>query len=464
MKYGTSGFRDKAENIINISYKIGQAVSYLAITKNVSYGIMITASHNYHEDNGVKIVNIYGCMINKKEEQFIEDYVNDSIELHPFYEIMTPQNIYIGYDTRFSFYKIKKEIINGIKSNSTLINIIDYGKVTTPQHHYLVSRQSYNINDYIDKFNKLKEFNLDFSNITIDCANGIGFYLLSKLQLIHNLDYKLINTCVNKYTLLNHNCGTDYIISNNKLPSHNISDSFGCSLDGDADRFIFYYYDQKLNILDGDYIAILYIKMLTKILSKYKNKYTFGYIYTPYTNKAVLEFIRNINLNIEIKCTATGVKNLHHEALKYDISVYFESNGHGTLLINNEELNNEDEIQRINILNNKVVGDGISGIFCVLYFLKQLNISYKDWFHLVIKNNNLLYKKEVNDKSIFKTNEVGDRLIEPIEIQNQLDEIMKKYDCYCFIRPSGTENILRIYVEGSDNLNDIRKEIDNYLE
>ena len=89
---------------------------------------------------------------------------------------------------------------------------------------------------------------------------------------------------------------------------------------------------------------------------------------------------------------------------------------------NNEELNNEDEIQRINILNNKVVGDGISGIFCVLYFLKQLNISYKDWFHLVIKNNNLLYKKEVNDKSIFKTNEVGDRLIEPIEIQNQFKD------------------------------------------
>ncbi len=460
MKYGTSGFRDNAENIINISYKIGQAISYLIITKNISYGIMITASHNNYIDNGVKIVDLHGCMIKKEDEQFIENYVNGLIYINKFHDMMSPQTIYIGYDTRFSFYKIKTNIINGIKSKFKSINIVDYGKVTTPQHHYLVSIESHDVDDYINKFNKLREFNLDFSNITIDCANGIGYYPLSKLQKLHKLDYTLINTDVNKYTLLNHNCGTDFIISNNKLPSYNISDSFGCSLDGDADRFIFYYYDHKLNILDGDYIAILYIKMLTKILSKYKNKYTFGYICTPYTNKAVLELIKTINLNIDIKCAATGVKNLHHEALKYDISVYFESNGHGTILINNEELNNDDEIQKINILNNKVVGDGISGIFCVLYFLKQLNMSYEDWFHLVTKNNNLLYKKEVDDKSIFKTNEVGDRLIEPIEIQNQLDEIMKKYDCYCFIRPSGTENILRIYVEGGNNLYDIRKEID----
>lgn len=33
-------------------------------------------------------------------------------------------------------------------------------------------------------------------------------------------------------------------------------------------------------------------------------------------------------------CTAkTGVKHLHHEAVKYDIGVYFEANGHGTVLL-----------------------------------------------------------------------------------------------------------------------------------
>jgi phosphoacetylglucosamine mutase len=464
MKYGTSGFRDKSKEIINISYKIGQAMCNLVLSNNKNYGIMITASHNYYEDNGVKIIENTGNMISKRDENFIEDYVNNLFELDKIIDVMTPKYIYIGYDTRSSCNNIKLNIIKGIKSVCNNINIIDFGKVTTPQHHYLVSVNSHNPNDYISKFNKLINFNLNFSNITIDCANGIGYYPLCQLKSIHNLEYKLINTDVHNHQLLNHNSGTDYVISSNNLPSLNIVDSFGCSLDGDADRFIFYYYDMKLNILDGDYIAMLYILMLTKILNKNPNKYTFGFIHTPYTNKAVIEWVKKINDNIQIECTATGVKNLHHAALKYDISVYFESNGHGTLLINNLDLNQDDDIYKINILNNKVVGDGISGIFCVLNFLKELNMSYKDWFNLLVKNNNLLYKKEVKDKSIFKTNDVGDRLLEPVNIQNMLDDIMKKYDCYCFIRPSGTEDIIRIYIEGKTNLFDIRKEIDDYLE
>ena len=57
MKYGTSGFRDEAEKIIDISNKIGLIICYLSLQNNLNYGIMITASHNEYLDNGVKIVN-----------------------------------------------------------------------------------------------------------------------------------------------------------------------------------------------------------------------------------------------------------------------------------------------------------------------------------------------------------------------------------------------------------------------
>ena len=43
--------------------------------------------------------------------------------------------------------------------------------------------------------------------------------------------------------------------------------------------------------------------------------------------------------NIKTISVPTGVKNLHHEALKFDIGIYFESNGHGTILINNNQTN-----------------------------------------------------------------------------------------------------------------------------
>lgn len=464
MKYGTAGFRDNAEKIIDISFKIGRIISYLAISKNHNFGIMITASHNEYQDNGLKIVNLDGQMINKNYESIIENYINDKEEIGDYNEILSPKKIMIGCDSRQSCDRIKSEIIRGVHSISKNIGVIDYGKVTTPQHHYLVSINSNDHNDYIEKFKEFKVLNINTSNVMIDCANGIGYWPLFNLKYIYNLNYEIINIDVNKYPLLNNDCGSDYVISNNQTPNYFKNNYLGCSLDGDADRFIFYYVDNKLNLLDGDYISLLYLLFIkNKIINKYKNKFSIGYVHTPYTNKAVIEWVKKLDNNINIICTATGVKNLHHEALKYDISVYFESNGHGTILINNKELNNEKNIKKLNIINNSVVGDGISGIFCILYFLKELNLNYKEWFNLIKKNSNILYKKNVPDKSIYNTNNVGDRLIEPKETQKKLDELMKKYNCYTFIRPSGTENVLRIYIESNENLYDVKKEIDDYL-
>ena len=49
--------------------------------------------------------------------------------------------------------------------------------------------------------------------------------------------------------------------------------------------------------------------------------------------------ISQINLKLNLICTATGVKNLHKEAEKGDIGIYFEANGHGTLLFNKNIIN-----------------------------------------------------------------------------------------------------------------------------
>ena len=39
---------------------------------------------------------------------------------------------------------------------------------------------------------------------------------------------------------------------------------------------------------------------------------------------------------VPVACVPTGVKHLHHEALNFDIGVYFEANGHGTVLYSDE--------------------------------------------------------------------------------------------------------------------------------
>ena len=458
MKYGTSGFRDEANKILNISFKIGEFISHLILANNENYGIMITASHNKYDDNGVKIVDKNGNMIKKDYEILLEKYINNQYEILKIKDYFSPKKIFIGHDTRKSYYEIQNEIIRGIRNISSNILIVNLDFVTTPQHHYLVKYNFHNPNEYINKYKCVLNFDFNLDDLVIDCANGVGFLTLSKIKEYWNLDFELVNTKIYQHNFLNHESGSDYVINDMKLPY--LSDKpYGCSIDGDADRFIFYYHDSKLNILDGDYIALLYLLVVNK---KLEGDYSIGYIHTPYTNKAIIKYIKNLNEKINIKCTATGVKNLHHEALNYDISVYFESNGHGTILINNKELLNETFFKNISILNNEVVGDGISGIFCVKYFLSVLNLSFEEWYNLVNKNNFLLYKMEIENKDIFKTNLVGDRLIEPKELQDELDVIMQNNDSFCFVRPSGTENVIRIYIEG-ENIDIIKEKIDKLI-
>lgn len=52
---------------------------------------------------------------------------------------------------------------------------------------------------------------------------------------------------------------------------------------------------------------------------------------TAYANGASTDYIGK-DLGLETACTPTGVKYLHHEAKAFDIGIYFESNGHGTVL------------------------------------------------------------------------------------------------------------------------------------
>jgi len=461
MKYGTSGFRDEAKKIIDISFKIGEILAYLTTSKNENFGIMITASHNKYIDNGVKIVDRKGNMIEKDYEIILEKYVNDEFEILKTKNYFSPKKIFIGHDTRDSYFEIENELVKGIKSVTDNIQIIHLGFVTTPQHHYLVKYDEENPDYYINKYSCISLFNMEFSDLIIDCANGIGFIALSKLNEFWNLEMNLVNTKIYSHNLLNHESGSDYVINDQLLPyDEKFKHMLGCSVDGDADRFIFYYFDNSLKILDGDYIALLYLLAVNKYIDK---DFTIGYIHTPYTNTAIIDYIKNTNSKINITCTATGVKNLHHEALKYDISVYFESNGHGTILINNKKLLDISFFNHVSMLNNEVVGDGVSGIFCVKYFLKCLNMNHIEWYNKVQKNNFILYKKEVEDKEIYITNTIGDRLIEPNKLQNELDILMEKYNCFCFIRPSGTENVIRIYIESNSQIEDIKKIIDSLI-
>lgn len=95
----------------------------------------------------------------------------------------------------------------------------------------------------------------------------------------------------------------------------------------------------RINLVDGDKIlslfAIFIKEQLTILAARTKAtkidfQPTLGVVQTAYANGASTQYLKELGL--EVVFTPTGVKYLHEKAADYDIGIYFEANGHGTIL------------------------------------------------------------------------------------------------------------------------------------
>lgn len=95
----------------------------------------------------------------------------------------------------------------------------------------------------------------------------------------------------------------------------------------------------RINLVDGDKIlslfAIFIEEQLTILAARTKAtkidfQPTLGVVQTAYANGASTQYLKALGL--EVVFTPTGVKYLHEKAAEYDIGIYFEANGHGTIL------------------------------------------------------------------------------------------------------------------------------------
>ena len=83
--------------------------------------------------------------------------------------------------------------------------------------------------------------------------------------------------------------------------------------------------------MDGDRMATLIAGYLKEVLEETGIDLNLGLVQTAYANGASTDYIAK-KLQVPVACVSTGVKHLHHKALDYDIGVYFEANGHGTII------------------------------------------------------------------------------------------------------------------------------------
>lgn len=264
-------------------------------------------------------------------------------------------------------------------------------------------------------------------------------------------------------------CGADYVKTNQRAPPSSKTGPGDrcCSLDGDADRVVYYFKDEKnvFRLLDGDRIATLVASFLGDQVraAGLADKITIGVVQTAYANGAATKYVEQ-TLKLKVDCTPTGVKYLHHAAEKLDIGVYFEANGHGTVIFSRDTLDtiakheprNPGQQEALDILRatveliNQSVGDALSDMLLVEVVLAHKRWGPQEWLSTYDDLPNRLLKVTVADRKIFQTTDAERKLVSPQGIQEEIDrEVQKVRQGRSFARASGTEDAVRVYAEAA---------------
>ena len=264
-------------------------------------------------------------------------------------------------------------------------------------------------------------------------------------------------------------CGADFVKTQQRPPpSSSAEPSALCaSLDGDADRIVFYYLDKDrvFHLLDGDKIATLVASYLGDLVRSagLAEEVKVGVVQTAYANGSSTRYLTS-HLQVPIICTPTGVKHLHHAATQFDVGVYFEANGHGTVVFSNNALEKFvhhepqspaqktalESLHALSELINQTVGDALSDLLLVVVILAHKTWGPQEWNNTYTDLPNRLVRVEVPDRNRFTTRDAERKLETPEGAQAQIDALVGKYnDGRAFARASGTEDAVRVYAEAA---------------
>lgn len=503
--YGTAGFRFRAEKLPFIVYRCAYVASLRARQLDSAIGVMITASHNPAQDNGVKLVDPSGDMLSSQWELYATEIVNASDADFPAavraleHQLSQTEKskialgqihnarVVCGIDTRAS----GPHLMDAARLGAALFNVqfTNIGVVSTPMLHYAV--KCFNEPEFAEATNQgyykaiseafkelygithVPEGSRYQSNVIVDCANGVGAPRFR--ELLEHIPQEMLQVSIrNEHGELNDGCGADFVKISQQLPenfapqdeSKDASDEKCASFDGDADRILYFRsadHGKRAELFDGDRIAVLFAMYVKEQLDAYTpdqptKRLNMGIVQTAYANGSSTRYIREV-LKMEPIIVPTGVKHLHEAASEFDIGIYFEANGHGTIVFsehfdcvvrrNPSSLMHLRRLHLFSRVINETVGDAFADLLAVEICLRHFGWSMDDWNKKLYQDvPNVQIKVPVEDRSIFKTTNAEQTLVKPDGLQKLIDENVAKYcNSRAFIRPSGTENIVRVYAE-----------------
>lgn len=348
------------------------AVAHLTRAYGADAGVMISASHNPVEYNGIKFFNDKGYKLSDDLEDQIQKVIEEG-----FKEVPSPTGVSLGR---------KVEELGALE-------------------------------DYIEFAKNTVGIDLSGLKVALDCANGASHQAAVRGFRELGAEVFVINDNPDG-TNINENCGSthpeelmDYVVRKN---CH-----MGFAFDGDADRCLAV--DEKGNLINGDYILTICGKYL-KDLGRLKD------------DTIVVTVMSN--LGMMLACEKEQIKTIKTKV--GDRYVLEE-------MVNNGYILGGEQSGHIIFLEHNTTGDGLVTAFQLASIVKKTKQSLSELASIMKELPQVLANAKVpnNMKNIHE--------IDP-EIKNEISKIEKALNGVgrVLIRPSGTEPLVRVMLEGEN--------------
>ncbi len=367
-----SGICSVGAQVVSLGVIPTPAIAYLTRLYDADAGVVISASHNPFEYNGIKFFNSNGYKLPDAIEDKIEEIILNGGD-----ELPKP----IGQNIGFKMFK-----------ETALEDYVSFVKGT-------ISGDLENI------------------NVAIDCANGASFQAAPMALYELKANVNVINNEPDGINI-NAGCGSTHMKQLQEYVRKTGSD-MGLAFDGDADRVLAV--DEKGNIVDGDQImAIIGLHLKQQGMLAHNT-----IVATVMSNMGLDIMARNNGLVVEK--TKVGDRYVLEEMLNSGYMLGGEQSGH------------------IIFLEHNTTGDGLLTAIQLLKVLKDSGKKLSELAGVLQVLPQVLINAKVTNEKKYKylDDEVIKKMCQELE-----DEF--KGEGRVLIRPSGTEPLVRVMIEGKD--------------
>ena len=348
------------------------AVAYLVANSDADAAIMLSASHNPYEFNGIKIFGAEGFKLTDEEEMEIEEIVLDHI---------------LPYDLKWN------DELGVIRSGETLVE------------------------QYIDHIVSTVEGDLSGIRVAADCANGSASATAAKIFAKLGADVTILNDEPNGVNI-NDKCGSTHIDVLGKYVRENGFD-LGVAFDGDADRCLAV--DENGELVDGDKLIAIFSSQM-KREGKLANDTA---VVTVMSNMGFFKFAEQAGIHVEK--TSVGDRYVLQNMLEHGHCIGGEQSGH--IIFREFMTTGDGQLTAVQLLRAiKKSGKKLSELAQLMQVYPQVILNVRA------------------DKEMKRMVKVDEGVLKR---QQQLEEGMNG-NGRILVRPSGTEPVIRIMVEGLD--------------